>query len=183
MSAAVGELILVKGAPGVGKSTAARHLARRFPAAVLLEVDALRNMVVHVDWKNQVEHRSVLVVSACLAASFLEAGFTPVVLVDTFSGDKIDGFLSSFRAHRPEVAVFVAVLHASSEVLSARVANREVGGFRDLGISHRINVEVVRGVRPFERLIDTSCLSPVDVAEAILRARDGDVGAAGIHEP
>ena len=164
------DLILLKGAPGVGKSTAAKLLARHFPSGVRIEVDALRGMVIGVNWTDQVEHRSLLTLAAQLAAGFLRSGFSPVILIDTFSGDKINGFLSAFRAECLESRVFVGVLHASDDVLRQRVLAREADGFRDLPIVMRINLESVRDAMPFETLIDTSNLPPIDVANAILAA-------------
>lgn len=164
------ELILLKGAPGVGKSTAARLLASQFASGVRIEVDDLRKMVVAVRWTDQAEHRNVLLLSAQLAAGFLRSGFAPVILVDMFSGDKIDLFLARFRADCPQARPFVAALHATTAVLRDRVLNREEGGFRDLEISMRLNEEVASDLRPFERLIETSALSPAEVAELIVAA-------------
>ncbi|MBN8645880.1 MAG: AAA family ATPase [Planctomycetes bacterium] len=164
------DLILIKGAPGVGKSTAAKLLAPHFPSGTRVEVDVLRQMVISVDWKNQAEHRSVLALSAHLAAGFLRAGHSPVVVIDTFSGDKLDGFLSEFHAHLPVARVFVAVLHAASHALRRRVEHRQPGEFRDVGVALRINSESLSGVRPIETLIDTTDLSPPEVCQAILGA-------------
>jgi predicted kinase len=170
MSAASPDLILLKGAPGVGKSTAAKLLARHFPSGVRIEVDDLRRMVVDVKWTEQLEHRKVLTLGAHLAAGFLRSGFAPVILVDTFSGDKVDGFLTAFRSECEESRGFVAVLHASDEVLRDRVLNREADGFRDLTVSMRLNHEAVHDVRTFETLINTSDRSPTVVAQTILTA-------------
>lgn len=169
MNADFPDLILLKGAPGVGKSTTAKLLARHFPSGVRIEVDTLRGMVIDVDWTDQAEHRSLLTLSAQLAAGFLRAGFAPVVLIDTFSGDKIDGFLAAFRSECPQSRACVTVLHASDGLLRERVLNRDEDGFRDIDIALRINHESVRDARPFELLLDTSNLSPGDVAGAILR--------------
>jgi broad-specificity NMP kinase len=163
------DLILLKGAPGVGKSTAARLLAQHFPSGVRVEVDTLRQMVISVDWTNQAEHRKLLTLSAQLAAGFLRSGSSPVILVDTFSGDKIDGFLTEFHAQCPSSRVCAVVLHAAEDVLRERLSNREAGAFRDIDISIRINNEAVRDARPSERILDTSTLSPTDVLGAILR--------------
>jgi predicted kinase len=161
------DLILLKGAPGVGKSTAAKLLARHFSSGVRIEVDALRGMVNNVNWTDQKEHRCLLALSAQLAAGFLRSGFAPVILIDTFSGDKIDGFLAAFRSEAPHSRVFVAVLHASDDVLRERVLKREAPGFRDITTSIRINHEVLRDARPFEVVIDTSRLQPTEVATAV----------------
>lgn len=169
MNPNLADLILLKGAPGVGKSTAAKLLAQHFPSGVRVEVDTLRQMVISVDWTNQAEHRKLLALSAQLAAGFLRSGFSPVILVDTFSGDKIDGFLAEFHAQCSGNRVCVIVLHAAEDVLRERLSNREAGAFRDIGISMRINLESVRDARPSERLLDTSTLSPTDVMGAILQ--------------
>jgi predicted kinase len=164
------DLILLKGAPGVGKSTAAKLLARHFMSGVRIEVDTLRGMVIDVKWTNQAEHQNLLTLAAQLAAGFLRLGFAPVILIDTFSGDKMDCFLAAFRSECPQGRVFVALLHASDSVLRQRLLNRETEAFRDMTISMRINQESVHDARPFEMLIDTSNLPPTDVAQAILAA-------------
>ena len=179
MNADFPDLILLKGAPGVGKSTAAKLLAQHFPSGVRVEVDTLRQMVISVDWTNQAEHRKLLTLSAQLAAGFLRCGFAPVILVDTFSGDKIDGFLTEFHAQCPSKRVCVVVLHASEDVLRERLSNREEGAFQDVGISMRINHDSVRDARPYEMVLDTSTLSSADVVGAILRlAGDPSAGTS-----
>ena len=163
-------LILVKGAPGVGKSSAARELSKHCPNGVRVEVDTLRNMVINVNWKRQAEHRAVLSLGAQLALGFLRSGFAPVILIDTFSGDKLDGFIGEIRETLPKERIVVAALHASDTVLRQRVLGREASGFRDLEICAAINEQVARGQRPSETLIDTSSLSPIQVADAIRAA-------------
>ena len=180
MSGALPDLILLKGAPGVGKSTAAKIIASHFPSGVRIEVDTLRQMVISVNWKNQAEHRSLLTLSAQLAVGFLRSGFAPVILIDTFNGDKRDGFLAAVRSECPQSRVFEAVLHASEAVLRQRVLNRDSEAFRDITIAMRINHELVRDARPSDLLIDTSSLSPTDVANAILRLA-GDPAAGTSH--
>lgn len=170
MNPSVHDLILLKGAPGVGKSTAAKALALHLPSGVRIEVDNLRSMVNTVKWTDQSEHRAVLTLGAKLAAGFLRAGFGPVIVVDTFSGDKVDGFLGAFRAEFPQGQVCVNVLHASDAVLRTRVLGRDADGFRDLTIACQINQEVVRDARPFETMIDTSGITPSEVAHTIFTA-------------
>lgn len=170
MNSATPDLILLKGAPGVGKSTVAKVLAHHFASGVRIEVDTLRGMVIGVNWTDQVEHRIVLGLAARLAVGFLHTRMTPVILVDTFSGDKIHGFLDAFRSECPECRVFVAVMHASEDVLRQRILGREADGFRDIPIATRTNRESVCDARSFETLIDTSRLSPEEVAHIILTA-------------
>lgn len=112
----------------------------------------------------------MLTLGASLAAGFLRSGFSPVIVVDTFSGDKLNGFLDAVRAELPKARVCVSTLHASDDVLRERVLNRDQDGFRDLTVSMRLNREAARNAGPFETLVDTSRLSPAEVAEAILCA-------------
>jgi len=125
-------------------------------------------MVTSVDWTNQAEHRAVLALGARLAAGFLRSGFAPVILVDTFSGDKLNGFLAAFQEEYPQGRVCVTVLHASESVLRDRVLNREGDGFRDVQVSTRLNNDAIRDLRPFEHVINTSGYSPAEVAMTIL---------------
>jgi len=169
------DVILLKGAPGVGKSSAAKFLTRHFSSGVRIEVDELRRMVIGVNWTDQSEHRAVLRIGAQLVGGFLRAGFAPIILVDTFSGDKLDGFLHALRAEQLKARPCVIVLHASDETLRDRISNREANGFRDLLVSTRINCEVVRDAKPFEKLIDTSALSPPEVAQAIMSVLEREI--------
>ena len=91
------DIIILKGAPASGKSQTAKSLARFFPKGVKIEVDNLRQMVISVDWKNQAEHINLLQVSARLAHDFLKLDFKPVIVVDTFSGDKIKNFMATMK--------------------------------------------------------------------------------------
>src|SRR4051812_35009310 len=91
------DIIILRGAPGSGKSETAKSLSQWFPKGVRLEVDTLRQMVVSVDWKNQQEHINMLQASAGLVYDFLKCGFSPVIVVDTFSGDKVIRFVQRIR--------------------------------------------------------------------------------------
>lgn len=133
-----------------------------------IEVDALRAIVIQVDWTNQNEHRSLLRLSAQLAAGFLQSGFAPVLLIDTFSGDKVGSFLDAFLSERPQSRVFVAVLYATDEVLRQRLLTRDGEAFRDITIAMRINAEGALEAKPFETLINSSSLQSIEVVHAIL---------------
>lgn len=170
MSSSPPDLILLKGAPGVGKSTAAKLLACHFSTGVRIEVDTLRRMVTNVKWTDQAEHRKLLTLSAHLAAGFLRSGFTPVILIDTFSGDKVEDFLAVFQSEFRQSRILVAVLYAADDVLRQRLLNRESEAFRDTSIASQINQESVHRAQAFETLIDTSNLLPNEVTSAILNA-------------
>lgn len=161
------EVIIIRGAPGAGKSQAARSLARFFPAGAKLEVDALRKMVFSVNWTSQEEHKAFLQVAARLVHDYIKMGFRPVIVVDTFSGDKVDGFLDTLRGLAPSLSASIFGLYVSEDVLKRRLETRPAGEFTDFAISRRLNADVLKLKHVTERQIDTSVLSPEQTAGII----------------
>jgi predicted kinase len=162
------DVIIIRGAPGVGKSTLAKALASHFPKGVRLEVDTLRGMVISVDWTNQQEHMDLLLVAARLTRHFLELGFRPVLVVDTFSGNKVQPFLDAICASTPGLQVKTFALHTSPEVLEQRLISRPSDQFRDLAVSRKLNSDVLKIHRPADTLLDTSRLSVHELAKAVI---------------
>jgi len=162
------DVIIVRGAPGVGKSEAGSHVSMHFPAGAKVEVDVLRKMVISVDWTKQQEHVDLLQIAAGVTADFLELGFRPVIVVDTFSGDKVTGFLKKLREMRPGVGVELFGLYAAEEVLKSRMASRPQGQFRKFDIARKLNADLQRITDAQETRIDTSNLGPMEVAEIIV---------------
>ena len=92
MSGSKADVLLVRGAPGVGKTTACRKLRKLIPEGAVIEVDALRGMIAGVRWVDTEHHLVALDHALLLIRAFLEKGFRPVVLVDTFSRGKLQRF-------------------------------------------------------------------------------------------
>lgn len=169
----VPDIIIIKGAPGAGKSQASKALVKHFPKGVRVEVDTLRAMVSAPDWKNQAEHIGVLSISRDLALGFLRLGFGPVIVVDTFSGDKLNKYLADLRDENSNVLVRAFALVASLEELRKRLDARPADEFKDLAISAKLNSYLLKHTHTQEELIDTSAMSPSEVANRIL-AQVGD---------
>ena len=91
MSVPTPDVIILRGAPGAGKSALSKELAKRFPKGVRLEVDTLRSMVISVDWTNQQEHKDLLQVAAHDGAAHLAH------LGDGLAGEKVDERLALDR--------------------------------------------------------------------------------------
>ena len=161
------DVVIIRGAPGAGKSQAAKALTSFFPRGAKVEVDILRKMVISVDWKNQQEHINLLQVAARLTHDFLNLGFRPVIVVDTFSGDKVNRFVDTLRQLNGSLAIKMVGLYASNEVLRTRLEARPLDEYKDFGISKKLNEDVLK-VKPLnECQIDTSGLSPRQTAEEI----------------
>lgn len=174
MSASRVDVIIIRGAPGVGKSQVAKVLAGRFPKGAKVEVDALRKMVNSVRWTDQDEHIKLLGLAARVTSEFARMGFRPVIVVDTFSGDKVNGFLHTLKQHDAQFHVALFGLTAAAEILAQRLNGRPQDQFKDFEIARQLNADVVKIRRPEEVQVDTSALSPEQTADRIINALLGD---------
>ncbi len=159
------DIIILRGAPASGKSQSAKSLATFFPKGVRIEVDNLRNMVISPDWKNQSEHINILSLSTKVVAEFLQLGFKPIIVVDTFSGDKINKYLEELRQLNSELSIKIFGLHVSEEELIKRIESRESWEFRDVNICVRLNGDVLKYKLESECQINTTGLMPLDTAK------------------
>lgn len=161
------DIIILRGAPASGKSQTAKSLSQSFPKGVRLEVDTLRQMVISVDWKNQEEHINMLQVSTRLVYDFLKLGFSPVIVVDTFSGDKINKYLDSLYQLDKDLSIKIFGLFTNDDELRKRLELRSSGEFRDFGICKKLNDDVLKIKYDTEFQVDTTGLLPKQTAEII----------------
>ena len=161
------DVIIIRGAPGVGKSSAASLLAQLYPSGAKVEVDRIRSMVNSVDWTDQSQHIAALKVAVDVACRFLEQDVRPVIVVDTFSGDKVRAFVSQLISARPLIHSYVFTLHADPKVLEARLKGRDADNFKDFAIAAMINRDVLLYQCPGEVVVDTSCLDTAGVVASI----------------
>jgi len=179
MSASPPDVVVLRGAPGVGKSSTAKCLASFFPRGARVEVDLLRNMIISVDWKNQEEHIQLLEAAAGLTNDLARFGFLPVIVVDTFSGGKLIRFLDTLRGLNAARTARAFALHADDDVLRTRLTLRPANEFKDFAISRKLNADVLRLRYPGELLIDTTSRPPEGTATMIRDALATTSGAAG----
>jgi predicted kinase len=164
------DVIVIRGAPGSGKSETAKRLAKRLGHGARVEVDTLRSMIVRVEWTDQREHSAVLALAVGVVAGFLRMGHRPVILVDTFSGDKLGKVVNDLSAAHAGVEVRAFSLAPSPAALKARVEGRPDGEYKDLSVCEKLNADVARRLLPEELLIDNSDLTPEESVEVIVRA-------------
>lgn len=170
MSKTEPDIIIIRGAPAVGKSETAKELAKHFPKGVRMEIDTLRSMVISVDWTNQNEHKTLLNISTNLVNEFLLAGFKPVIVVDTFSGDKLNDYLNKLLEFVENSKIYIFGLYAENEVLKERLEKRPENKFKDYSITTMINEDTLRYKHTCEIQIDTSNLMVKDTAKMMLFA-------------
>lgn len=161
------DIIIIRGAPGSGKSDSAKSLSKYFPNGVRIEVDTIRNMVISVDWKNQQEHIDMLQASTKLVFEFLHLGFSPAIVVDTFSGDKINRYLETLYQQDEKLSIKIIGLYTTDEELKRRLDLRKSPEFKDFPICKRLNDDVLKWKHESEFQVNTTGLSPTQTAEKI----------------
>lgn len=77
------DIIVVRGAPGSGKSSVARQLGKQLPTGATIEVDTVRGMIHHIQWESDDLHIDAIHAAVIATTAYLERGYRPVVLVDT----------------------------------------------------------------------------------------------------
>jgi guanylate kinase len=158
------DIIIIRGCPASGKSQTAKALSKSFTKGVRLEVDTLRQMVISVDWTNQQEHINLLQVSAGLVIDFLKLGFSPVIVVDTFSGDKINKYLDTLYQLDKDLSIKIFGLFTTDDELRKRLELRSNEEFRDFDICKRLNDDLIKIKYKTEFQIDTTDLSAIQTA-------------------
>ena len=161
------DIIIIKGAPASGKSQTAKELAKYFPKGVRIELDNLRSMVISVDWTNQTEHVNILNLSTKLSFEFYNLGFKPIIIVDTFSGDKLDSYYEKLRALNNKWSISIFGLFSDETTIKKRLEMRSTDKFKDFSIAKKINEDILKFKHDKEFQIDTSNLESKDTAKII----------------
>jgi len=161
------DIIILRGAPGSGKTQTAKYLSKYYPKGVKFEVDVLRQMVISVDWTNQEEHINMLQVSTGLVHNFFNLGLSPIIVVDTFSGDKIIKYLKDLYELNSNLKIQIFALYTTDDELKRRLEKRTNTEFKDFEICKKLNDDVLKIKHKTEYQINTTGLSAVQTAEII----------------
>ncbi len=158
-------VLLLRGAPGVGKSTTATFLREAHGLAVV-EVDDLRGELWHVPplsgFSDAERHQVALAHAAVTALALIRAG-RPVVIVDTFNSA---GIAVLELALRGRAAILPIALVLEPGELTRRLATRpEVPGvFRNAEVSTRFNEELRDAPGTH---VDAGHASPAEIAALV----------------
>jgi len=172
------DIIILRGSPGSGKSQTAKSLSKLFPKGVRMEVDTIRQMVISVDWENQQEHIDMLYASAKLVFEFLQFGFSPIIIVDTFSGDKIKRYLETLYSLDEKLKIKIIGLYTTDEELKNRLDKRTNEEFRDFPICKKLNDDVLKWKHYKEFQINTTGLTSTQTAEKVYEQINSEQNAS-----
>lgn len=161
------DILIIRGAPASGKSQTAKSLTKYFPKGVRMEIDNLRSMVISVDWTNQSEHINILNLSTNLVKDFRQLGFSPIIIIDTFSGDKIINYHKMLKSINNELIIETFGLFTTEEELKRRLDLRDNNLFKDYSICKKLNEDTVKFKYENEIQIDTTDLISNDTAKKI----------------
>lgn len=165
--------LLITGAPGAGKSTLSRLIARQLSRAALLEAYAVSTMVVSgYVWPlgepadEAARQVQLLNTNLCaLAGNFADAGFTPVIDLVVPDGEQLDTYRRALASHR----LLLVVLDPGTDTCRYRNEIRApqeqffFDGYEELRASMR------NGFGDLGWWFDTSDLSPEQTVERILQ--------------
>lgn len=155
------QLIIIRGAPGAGKSSLGRRLKKKFPGGALLELDNFRGML-NVDWNDEQQHRIALKTAALAAKSFSMQGIVPVIVVDMFLPEQLDYFLTEAG----EINYEIISLLADKIIFEKRLSERKEG-FKELEKAMTINESIEKNPVANETVIDTSGKTKDEIARMI----------------
>ena len=142
-----------------GKTQTAKELAKFFPTGVRIEVDNLRSMVISVNWVNQDEHIRILNISTQLVNDFFNLNYKPIIVVDTFSGDKINSYYEKLKLMNKDWQISIFGLYASENEIEKRLDLRSNDKFKDIEICKKLNNDTLKFRHEKEIQIDTTDLT------------------------
>lgn len=133
------ELIVIRGAPGIGKSTLGLLLKKSGLFKKVVDIDEMREMIngEHFAYGENVHYFNAIDVACELFDLFVKQGEFPVAVLDVCSEPILNRIISNMKG----VRVLVVSLYSSDEILVQRMTNRN-GGFVAVEIAKKLNKEM-----------------------------------------
>lgn len=162
----MGELVVVTGPPGAGKSSVSEHLVDRHTPSALVAGDAFFAMIRQgyiLPWLPQSYRQNKVIIEAAAAAAGRLAGICFVI----YDGVVGPWFLPTFGRAAGVPELHYVVLMPPLEVCLERVRNRVDHGFRDLSVTRDMHQQFARARVDIRHLLTEPEEPPSDLAELI----------------
>lgn len=157
------DLLLVRGAPGVGKRDAVRVLRPHLSNGAVVDVELFRAMFARPSAADRQQHLVAMQLARGTALQLLDAHVRPVLLVDTFTSGKLASFVSGLdRSYR------IASIYLDPTVLRERLVALGAPS-REIDSASMINAEVAARRHPNEKLVDATGRDVSSVADSLRR--------------
>jgi hypothetical protein len=167
-NAAVGELVLVTGPPGAGKSSVSEHLVSRRAPSALVAGDAFFAMIKHgyiLPWLARAHHQNGVVIEAAAAAAGRLTGICFVV----YDGVVGPWFLPTFVRAAGLADLHYVVLMPPLDVCLERVRSRIDHGFSDLSVTREVHQQFAAAGVDTRHLVTEAEEHPANLAAEISR--------------
>ena len=165
-NAAVGELVVVTGPPGAGKSSVSEELAKRWKPSALVPGDAFFGMIKRgyiLPWLPQAQHQNAVIIEAAAVA----AGRLCEICFVVYEGVVGPWLLPTFvRATGLADLHYVALL-PPLDVCIERVRSRVGHGFSDPAVTRDLHRQFAAAAIDARHVIKESDRHPAELAEMI----------------
>lgn len=160
------DIILIRGAPGIGKTTLGEGLRKHFAEGAVIDVDQLRHMVnaEEFEFESDVHYTNAINVCCVLAKSLLAGGFRPIIITDVMA----ETFLNQIKEGLCGYSTFTLTLIASANVLMSRMRARQ-GGYINVEVANLVNNMIEGESHESGACIDTSHLSSHELRHLALK--------------
>lgn len=161
----MGEVVLVNGPSGVGKTTVAGFLAELQPGTVWIRGDHVRGFAPHPNARRYLGRGSTYRATAALAKAYLGMGAARVVIDYVFlARENVAWFRDALDA--PEVPVYLFTLWAPLDIVQARERGRV--GRSPLGDAVEECWREIAGARnELGEIVDNTVADPAELARGI----------------
>jgi len=151
------DLLILRGAPGVGKTSVGRLLTGHYANGVTIEIDEVRRMINAVTWTSVKEHLDAIEATRCLFMSYFNSGYKPIIIIDTLSQGTIQLIIDKI----PKTLSYKVIsLIADNDKIKKRIVTRN-SGFLDYNISFKVNDSITKENLINNYLIDTTLITAV----------------------
>lgn len=132
-------VLLIRGAPGLGKSTLAEMLRPAMHAGAVVDVDDIRRMICgeRFVYKENGHYLKAVRVAADLARALSKLGCKPVTVVDVFAVEAFHVFMQAMHG----ADIFSISLYTDDDVLSDRMRARH-GGYVNVDVARSVNQHI-----------------------------------------
>lgn len=152
------KILLIRGAPGVGKSTLGNLIKKRNPGTAVIDVDVVRSMISKVNWDDRIMHTLSLSIAKDIAAVFSSTGLLPII-IDTLAVNRVKRLIEDFESD--SFTCNIISLFAEDHILESRVASRK--GYDKMKEILQLNKEIRKICLKNEYKMDTSYFTPENV--------------------